>query len=204
MGARQILRPLLGCAATLLLGGLLAATFVRLSPGFGLDEETLDPRLDSASLQALRAAHAGERNVAAFYARHMAALLRGDLGFSRSFERPISALLAERAPVTFKLMALGVLGGWALGLALALPTALRRFPVYNACATALTSLLLCIPAAALALLLFFHGGPVRAVIALVLFPKVFHYVRDLLAQVSTLPHVLAARAKGLRPARILL
>jgi len=45
---------------------------------------------------------------------------------------------------------------------------------------------------------------VAAVVALVLFPRVFRYARGILAQVSGMPHVMAAQARGLRPARILL
>jgi peptide/nickel transport system permease protein len=38
----------------------------------------------------------------------------------------------------------------------------------------------------------------------VIFPKVFQYLRNLLEHAWSLPHVLAARAKGLRTGRILI
>jgi len=40
---------------TVLIGGFLGATLVRLAPGFGVDEEELDARLSAQSIQALRA-----------------------------------------------------------------------------------------------------------------------------------------------------
>jgi peptide/nickel transport system permease protein len=202
--ARNLARQAAGVALTLLVGGFLAATLVRLSPGFGLDERELDARFSAGSLEALREERAGERNIGRFYVRHMAGMLRGELGYSASLGRPIGGLISERAGVTAKLMVAGVVLGWTLALALAVPAVLLRSPLYRACTTLVTGLFLCVPSAALALLLFFHGGPVRAAIALVIFPKVFQYLRNLLEHAWSLPHVLAARAKGLRTGRILI
>ncbi len=54
----------------------------------------------------------------------------------------------------------------------------------------------CIPAAVLALLFVTAQKPGRLVIGLIVFPNIFHYARNLLAQSASLPHVLTARAKG--------
>src|SRR5215472_5564906 len=93
---------------TLILGGLLGATLVRLAPGFGVDEAELDSRLSSQSIQALRQAQTNERNLASFYFHYLSQLLRGDLGTSRSLERPVAELLKERAPETAKSVAAGL------------------------------------------------------------------------------------------------
>ena len=53
---RKIARHGLAIVATVLLGGLLSTVLVRLAPGFDVDEEQLDPHLNSASVQALRQA----------------------------------------------------------------------------------------------------------------------------------------------------
>src|SRR5579864_8755148 len=103
---------------TVLLGGLLGATLLRFAPGFGVDERELDPRLISDTVRALRESRATERNVLAFYARYLGGLFRGDLGVSRSLQRPVAELLAERIPVTLRLVGFGLLAGWCLGLAL--------------------------------------------------------------------------------------
>ena len=42
----------LALVATVLLGGLISATLVRLAPGFDADEQELDPHLSAASVQA--------------------------------------------------------------------------------------------------------------------------------------------------------
>lgn len=187
---------------TVLLGGLLGATLLRFAPGFGVDERELDPRLSSDTIRALRDSHAAERNVLVFYARYLSGLLRGDLGVSRSLQRPVAEVLAERIPVTLHLVGFGLLAGWLLGLALALPGAISGKPAYDLLPGFLSGALLSLPSAVVALLFLFIGGPGPLAIALVIAPKVYRYSRNLLAQTSALPHVLAAKAKGLSRVRI--
>lgn len=197
MWIRRIMRHLAAFVFTILIAGLLGATLVRFGPGFETDEQQLDPRLNAQSVQALRASHASEQNLLAFYIRYLGRMIKGDLGVSRSLARPVAELLSERVPVTLRLMSYGIAGGWLLGLALALPAVLFRAPLYDLASTAFSGVFLCVPTAVLALVLFFANGPVRFSIALLIFPKVFRYARNLLADAYTQPHVLAARARGL-------
>jgi peptide/nickel transport system permease protein len=67
----------------------------------------------------------------------------------------------------------------------------------------LVGVLLCLPAAVLALLFVLAQAPARLLLGLVVFPKIFGYSRNLLTRSSALPHVLTARAKGLGNLRIL-
>jgi peptide/nickel transport system permease protein len=189
--------------ATLLVGGLLGATLVRMAPGFGVDPQELDTRLSEASLRALRDSHAAERNVLRFYASYLAGMLRGDLGISYSLGRPVRDLLAQRIPTTFRAVAMGLAGGWLVALALALPAVLSRRRACDRLALTLSGTLLCLPSAVVALLFLLLGGPVPLALAVVVFPRVFRYSRNLLLEAATLPHVLAARAKGLGGLRIL-
>jgi peptide/nickel transport system permease protein len=198
----RIARHLAAFLLTTLIAGLLGATLVRFGPGFDADEEQLDARLNTASIQALHNSRAGERNVLRFYVHYLKSMAAGDLGVSRSLERPVAELLSERAMVTVQLMAAGVIGGWVLGLGLAIPAAVFRVPVLDLASTAIGGIFLSVPTAVLALLLFFANGPVRFAIALLIFPKVFRYARNLLVDAYTQPHVLAARARGLSNARI--
>jgi peptide/nickel transport system permease protein len=195
---------LLSLAITVLVGGFLTAALVRLSPGFGVDEHELDPTRDVAALRALQAARPEQSNFFAYSVRHTAALFRGDLGISRNWNRPVAGLLRERWPVTAQLMAVGILGGWALALAFALPGAVYPMRIWNAVAAGFSGLLLCVPSAALALLIFVYAGPVRAVMALAVFPRVFQYLQNVLSHAAAQPHVMAARARGIGPWRILL
>jgi peptide/nickel transport system permease protein len=201
--ARQLRRILL----TALLGGLLGATLVRLAPGFGADERELDTRLSAESQQAIRAEHARDNNIAAFYFRYLTGVLRGDFGFSRSLNRPVSELLRERLPLTLASLAYGVAGGVSLGLALALLTVWWRAPGADLVPGVLSGIFLAAPAAVIALLFLWISpwlsGGGRWAIALVVFPQVYRYAKNQLIATAQSPHVLAAEAKGLTGWRVL-
>jgi len=191
-------------ALTVVLGGLLGATLVRVAPGFGVDEAELDSRLSGPSIQALRQAQPAGQNLAAFYVQYLTRLLRGDLGTSRSLERPVVELLKERTPETAKSVALGLSLGWILGLSLATAVVVSRSWSLDLFASLLGGILLCLPAAVLALLFLLARMPGRLVLALIVFPNIFRYSRSLLVRSASLPHVLTARAKGLGAFRVLL
>jgi len=188
---------------TALIGGLLGATLVRLGPGFGVDERELDNRLSAESQEYIRSQNARDSNIAVFYARYLGGLLHGDLGFSRTFNRPVSELLAERLPVTLGSLTYGIAGGLALGFVLALATVLWRSPAANLAPSLLAGTCLAIPSAVIALLFLWLQAPGRWAIALVVFPHVYRYAKNLLVATWQQPHVLAAQAKGLGSLRVL-
>jgi peptide/nickel transport system permease protein len=187
-----------------LLGGLLGATLVRMGPGFGVDQREMDSRLNAESLQAIRSERASENNIAVFYFRYLAGLAQGDFGFSRSLNRPVSQLLKERLPLTLVSLAYGVLGGASIGLILAMLTVWWRAPVSDVVPGLLSGICLALPAAVIALIFLWMGAGGRWAIALVVFPHVYRYAKNLLVATYQLPHVLAAQAKGLSGARVLL
>jgi peptide/nickel transport system permease protein len=191
-------RALLRIAATALAGGLLSATMVRFSPGFGLDENQLDARLSRQSQQAVLRSHDQERNLLRFYAAWWKHVLAGDLGFSQSLNRPIRELLADRAPATIDLMLWGIAGAWMLAIVFSVPAVVRRLRRLAALSSVLSGMTASLPAAGIAILLFRLGGSAKWMIALVLFPRLYQYLRNVLLQASGMPHVLLARAKGLR------
>jgi peptide/nickel transport system permease protein len=204
MLARNLFHHAYGLLLTLLLGGLAAATLVRLAPGYGIDEREFDIRLSESSLESIRASRAAEHNLVMFYASYLGGLIHGNFGISHSLRRPVAELIKERGPVTLRLASVGLLGGWTLGLALALAAAQWKRTPLDLLSVSFCGLVLCLPAAVLGLLVLFTGAPRWWAIALVVFPKVFSYSRGLLDKASRAPHVLLARAKGLTKSRILL
>lgn len=196
---RQVRRILL----TVVLGGLLGATLVRLAPGFDVDERELDSHLSAASQQAIRAERARDNNIASFYLRYLAGLLHGDFGFSRSLNRPVSELLAERLPLTMISLAAGVAGGVSIGLALALLSVWWRAPGTDAVPAVLSGVCLAAPAAVIALVFLWIRAPSRWAIALVVFPHVYRYAKNQLLATAQSLHVVAAQAKGLSSWRVL-
>jgi peptide/nickel transport system permease protein len=204
MLGRRIARHGLTLLATALLGGFLTATLVRMAPGFDSDEAALDPHLNSQSIQALRQARNEQHNIFRFYLHSLRQAVHGDLGNSISLNQPVSTLLHDRVPLTLKLVTVALLMSWAAVMALALSTAWLRASAYDLFATVLSGLLLCVPAAVLALLSVLWNVPGALAIALIIFPRDFRYTRNLLDKAYSLPHIVSARAKGLTELRILL
>jgi len=200
---RRIGIRLLLFVATVLASGLLAATMVRIAPGAGVDERTLDPRLNAASIAALREQRAAERNILVFYRDYLVAAVQGDFGTSHLLGRPVRELIRDRLPVTAASVFYALVAAWTIALAVAL--LISRFHVAGVdwAATIASALLLCLPTGIVALFVLFAGGPARLALALVMFPLLFRYARNLLARCERLPHVLAARARGLKENRVL-
>jgi len=188
---------------TALIGGFLGATLLRFAPGYGVDEAELDARLSNSSIQAIRQANGDQENILVFYAHYLGRMARGDLGMSRTLRQPVLQLLRERAPETLKSLGLGLLLGWTLGLSFAVAVVLSRRWFVDVFASLSAGVLLCVPAAVLALLFVLARAPGRLVLGLIIFPKVFRYSRSLLLRSAALPHVLTARAKGLSELRVL-
>jgi peptide/nickel transport system permease protein len=188
---------------TVVLGGFLGATLVRIAPGFGADEEQLDARLNAQSIHALREGRASEPSLPVFYFQYLNRLLHGDLGNSRTLQRPVLQLVAERLPETLKSVGLGLALGWSTGFLLAVAVVMSRAWYLDLLGSLFVGALLCMPAAVLALLFVLAQAPARLLVGLVVFPKIFRYSRNLLARSSALPHVLTARAKGLGNIRVL-
>ena len=199
----MLLRQARRILITALVGGLLGATLVRLGPGFGVDEREFDPRLNAQSIQAIRAERASDNNIALFYGRYLSGLVHGDLGFSRSLNRPVSELLKERLPLTLGSLAYGVLGGMSIGLILATASVWWHTPGSDILPALLSGLSLALPAALIALIFLWMGAGGRWAIALVVFPHVYRYAKNLLVATYQAPHVLAAQAKGLSSGRVM-
>jgi ABC-type dipeptide/oligopeptide/nickel transport system permease component len=105
--------------------------------------------------------------------------------------------------LTLRLVATGLLLSWAAAMTLALSAAWWRVSAYDAVTTVLSGTFLCIPAAVLALLSVLWNVPGSLAIALITFPRSYRFARNLLAKAYSLPHILAARARGLSESRIL-
>lgn len=203
MLGRKILRHGLAILGTALLGGFLSATLVRLAPGFDSDEAQLDSHLNSDSVQALREARAKQNNIFRFYFASLRSALHGDLGTSLSLQQPVNQLLRDRGPLTLRLVGFGLLLSWTAAFALAMSTAWLRTSAYDTLATIVTGTLLCLPAAVVALFSVLWNTPGALAIALIVFPRDFRYMRNLMAKAYAEPHIVTARAKGLGELRIL-
>ena len=200
---RLILSRIALAAATVLAGGFISATLVRYAPGFGMDEQVLDPRLSSASIAAIRNEASADRAVISYYLGYLGKLLHGDLGVARSMNRPVRELLAERAGVSCGLAARGLLLAWLAAMAVVVAGHFLRLPGFSVCVTTASAGLLCLPAGAVALLSILVNAPGCMPLAVILFPRVHRYLSNLAVAATRLPHMTAAKARGLSEARIL-
>jgi peptide/nickel transport system permease protein len=204
--AAKLFRLLLGRLMSLIclgLGGaLISATLVRFAPGYGVEERELDPRWSAQSIEALRQKQLPHEGLGSFYFHYLSALARGDFGESDSLKRPVRELLRQRLPVTGNSVVRGLGVAWlAAGLLASLGLASRHW-LYEASGTALSSLLLSLPSAVVAMLAVYLRTPVFCAISVVVFPRLYRYIRSLLVRSYDQPHVLAARARGLESGAI--
>lgn len=189
--------------AIMLIASFTAAMLMRIAPGFSSDDQELNSGLSAQSIQAIRQAHLADANVPRFYAQYLAALVRGDLGTSRSLNQPVKDLLRERLPVTLANLAFALAVGWLVGFSLAIAAEVWNFRFLTFLGNALSGTFISTPAAALALIFILLRWPPAFAAALLLFPKIYRYTQNLLQQSSEMPHVLTARAKGAGPWRVL-
>jgi peptide/nickel transport system permease protein len=190
-------------AGILILAGLLAALLVRTAPGFGMDERLLDARLSAGSVEAIGKQRSEHADVLRYYIDYLARFARGDFGTSLSLGRPVRELLVERAAVSARSAAAGLGLAWLLGMAAVAALEYRKRRAADVLAAAVSGALLSLPAAVAALLCVYAGAGPAFAIALILLPRIFRYARNTIRQACSAPHVLAAHALGIRPARLL-
>ena len=182
-------------------GGFVSATLVRVAPGYGSDEEALDGRLNGDSQAWLRSAR--DESAMHFYANYCRRLAHGDLGVSVALNEPVARLLAERIPETAKTMAVGLALAWCCGLCLGIVSIVPGMRVVSGSGAVLASMLLCLPAAVLAMLFVLAEAPARIAVGLIVFPRVYQFLRGVLRRSAGMAHVVTARAKGVGETRIL-
>jgi peptide/nickel transport system permease protein len=201
---KGILRQLLRMAGLVVAAGLASALLARYSPGALVDQRELNQRLGEDSLAAMRAEKARNGNVGANFVAYLRNLAHGDLGYSESNNAPIASLIADRTPATLRELAVGLGGGWLIGLGLAIPIGrFRRAWMYDAASSVAAGLLLSLPAALIAYLCLMAGAASGTVLVIALAPRIFRFARNLLVQAYGAHHVEMARARGIREWRIL-
>jgi ABC-type dipeptide/oligopeptide/nickel transport system permease component len=200
---RTVFRRVAIMLAVVLVGGMISASLVRFSPGFGVDERELDSRLTAESIGAIKLSHASEKNVIAFYTKFVYDMFCGKFGTSRTFDRPIAELMRERLGNSLHSMSYALSITWLVVLLTCASLTIIRNWIADLISSILAGALLAVPAAMIAFWSAATGhGPSLALI-FVLAPTLFRYVRNILERSFRKPHVLAARAKGINNVRLL-
>ncbi len=171
--------------------GFACAFMVKYAPGTSVDERELDRRLSESSIREIRS----NNDLSVNLVKYFTGLVHGNLGYSQSNNAPIAGLIRDRAPETLREIAIGLAGGWFLGVAFAIPK--RSWPM-----SIVAGVLLSLPTALIAYLCVVGGAKTYLVLVIVLAPRIFRFARNLFTQASTALDVEMARARGIGEARI--
>jgi peptide/nickel transport system permease protein len=161
----------------------------------------LDSRLSNAAIDHLRSAENGG-GVLTSYFRFIEDAAHGNLGYSRTLNRPVRQLIEQRYTISATTIALGLLAGWSVALLVAISGVVLADRIAPFVATIAAGLVLCTPTALLAYLCYVAGASVTAIIALVVFARVFRVVNNLFQATQEATHITAARASGVSEFRI--
>lgn len=136
------------------------ATFVlvRLAPGDPFAGALESPKLTAAIRAQWRAAYGLDGSIASQYAHWLAALARGNLGFSTSTNQPVARAIANALPYTLTLMGLALTVSFAIGMWLGALQAARRDRVTDRAVGALTLLGAALPDFWLAVVVLLVGS----------------------------------------------
>ncbi len=130
----------------LLLGvSVLTFLFLALAPGNYLDEMRLNPQISPGAVAALRAKYGVDEPLPARYLHWLKSIVRGELGYSFSYDSPAAPLLWGRARNTLLLTVTATLLAWFVAIPLGVWSAAREGCLPDKVATAGTSVLLAIP-----------------------------------------------------------
>ena len=211
-----ILRRLLWIAVTL--WGVSVITFGLLFAGPTDAAQALSgSRAQAASVEALRQRLGLDQPVYVQYLTYLGNLVRGDLGDSYYFNRPVAAALGERFPATAQLAATIFVVAVALGIPLGIVTAMRQGGVVDRVLMIAGLLAISVPSFLFGLLLLYafafrlkwfpvggYGSPAHLILPAltVALPWAAWYgivLRSSLLDVVALDFARTARAKGLGP-----
>ena len=163
--ARYLERRLLHAVFLLAAISLLAFAISQLAPGNFLDDLKVNPQISSQTIDALRTQYGLDQSLMARYFRWMKSLLRGDFGFSLSYNIAVSQLLWGRMRNTLILGSVSMLMAWALALPMGLWSARKAGRSFDRVCSWFSTFLLGTPELALALLLILaaaHFGTLPA------------------------------------------
>jgi peptide/nickel transport system permease protein len=127
---------------------------VQLAPGDPFAAAMDNPNISEAIRERWRASYGLDKPLGEQYVRYMAAVARGDLGWSFSLHRPVAAVLADALPNTLLLMSIALIAGFTLGIGAAVIQVVRRGRLTDKLVSAASLFFFAVPEFWLALMLF--------------------------------------------------
>ena len=121
-----VLRRLGQSIVVILMVTTIAFILMQLAPGDPFSASLENPAVTEEVRERWRAMYKLDRPVHEQYAAYLASVARGDLGYSFSKHRPVSAAIGAALPNTLVLMGFGLVGAFAVGVALGVFQGVRR------------------------------------------------------------------------------
>ncbi len=175
---------------------------IRFAPGYFTDPREMDQKYAHTAESVLHEEQGQQASLGSIAGTTFRGWLHGDLGRSRQYDIPVSELVRPRLGVTLALLARALVSSWALAAGAALLVSLARG--WTVLLGVPFTVLLAVPTAAIATLCLLAGagGPVL-VLTLLLAARNFRFICRVLRTALRAPHLLHARAQGIRLDRAL-
>ena len=153
---RYIVKRLLQAIPLLL--GIITITFfmIRIAPGDPMEmyrENTRRREMDPQVIELMRRRYGLDQPIAVQYVKWVANVVRGDLGESFRYRRPVRGLLAEAIPYTLQLTVLALLLDALIGIALGIIAAVKQYSALDKAVTIGSLIINALPGFWLALML---------------------------------------------------
>jgi len=150
--------------AAIIVAFVAAISFVliHIAPGDPFSAVLDNPNVSETVRQTLRAQYGLDKPLPEQFTRYIAAVAKGDLGWSFSHDRPVLEVLGSALPNTLLLMAIALVGSFTLGILIALIQVSKRGSRTDHTLSGLTLFLFSMPDfwfAILALLTFTYWVP---------------------------------------------
>jgi peptide/nickel transport system permease protein len=134
------LRRILQTIPIMLIISVLLFFMVRAAPGGPLTAARRNPNITEEQIQKLEEQLGLNRPLPVQYADWIGQMLRGDMGQSIKFRRPVSEMIGERIPNTLLLVGLSFLVALLIALPVGILSALKPYSLFDYIATTLTFL----------------------------------------------------------------
>jgi peptide/nickel transport system permease protein len=171
--ARYALRRVLQAIPILFILSILLFAMVRAAPGGPLSQAYRNPNVTKEQIALLKKQLGLDKPLPVQYVKWLGDMLRGDMGESIKFRRPVSDMIGERIPNTLILVGVSFLVTLIIALPVGILSARKPYSLFDYTATTLTFVGQSVPVywLGLALILVFYVGIVNPATGKPLFPS---------------------------------
>ena len=155
---KYIARRLIIMIPELLVISFMVFMIMWAAPGDFLDQYRMDPSISPAFLEALAKEYGLDKPPLVQYGIWLKNLIKGDLGYSFYYRRPVADMIWERVFATLILSFVSFITSWTLGIILGVFSALRKYSFWDKFLTVVAFSGIAIPGFFLSLLLLYWAA----------------------------------------------